>query len=100
MSRGSGESNDANHHFILTSMWDLPAHFELDTAFHYVSHIADLDVPEYAELEARLGWQPRPNLELAVVGQNLLHPNHPEFGRPASRNEIERGVYGKITWRF
>jgi hypothetical protein len=36
-----------------------------------------------------------------VVGQNLLHDHHPEFGFPApTRAEIQRSVYGKIAWRY
>jgi iron complex outermembrane receptor protein len=43
------------------------------------------------------GWR---QLELSVVGQNLLHDRHAEFGPPEARGEIERGVYGKIAWGF
>jgi hypothetical protein len=39
-------------------------------------------------------------LQLALVGQNLLHDRHIEFGSPATRGEIERSVYGKATWQF
>lgn len=99
-SRGSAESHDWNHQFSLWAMWDLPARLELDAGFRYVSHIANMEVPAYGEVDARLAWQPRHNLELAIVGQNLLHDHHPEFGLPAARYEVERSVYGKLTWRF
>ena len=39
-------------------------------------------------------------LELSLVGQDLLHDHHVEFGTPAARGEIERSVYGKVTWQF
>jgi hypothetical protein len=29
-----------------------------------------------------------------------LHAHHAEFGSPATRKEAERGVYGKVVWRF
>lgn len=99
-SGASGESHDADHHAFLWSMWDLPARFEFDAGFRYVSRIANQDVPGYAELDARLAWQPLRMLELSIVGQNMLHSRHPEFGPPDSRNEIERSIYGKVTWRF
>lgn len=99
-SKGSGESHDANHHVSLWSMWDLPARLELDLGLRYVSHIANQQVPAYAEVDARLGWRPRPNLEVSIVGQNLLHSRHVEFGARPNRYEIERSVYGKVTWRF
>ena len=68
--------------------------------FRYVSEIANQNVPGYCELDVRLAWQPRPNLELSIVGRNLLHDRHAEFGVPATRQEVERGVYGKVTWHF
>jgi iron complex outermembrane receptor protein len=46
-----------------------------------------------------VAWRPAPALEAAVVGQNLLHDHHPEFGPPGSRGEIQRGAYASITWR-
>jgi iron complex outermembrane receptor protein len=58
-------------------------------------------VPSYFELDVRLAWHPTKNLELSVVGQNLLHDRHPEYGYPdATREEIKRSVYGKVTWQF
>jgi len=48
----------------------------------------------------RVAWQPAPMLELSVVGQNLLHDHHVEFGTPSARRQIERGVYGAVAWRF
>jgi hypothetical protein len=34
------------------------------------------------------------------VGQNLLGPDHAEFGQPNARRSFERSVFGKVTWRF
>jgi len=48
----------------------------------------------------RLAWRPSPKLEFSIVGQNLLHDHHAEFGAAAARQEIERGVYGKVLWRY
>jgi iron complex outermembrane receptor protein len=97
---GRNEAADSNHHFSLRSALDLPGHFEFDAAFRYVSRIASLGVPGYSELGVRLAWAPTPTLELSIVGQNLLHDHHAEFGDPTDRQEIERGMYGKVLWRF
>jgi len=97
---GSGESHDPNHQFFLRSSLELPWHFEFDASFRYVTGIANQDVPAYPELDLRLAWKPIESLELSIVGQNLLHDHHPEFGALSSRQEIERSVYGKVTWRF
>ncbi|MBA4146726.1 MAG: TonB-dependent receptor [Verrucomicrobia bacterium] len=104
---GRAETSDPRHQFSIRSLLDLPKNFELDLAARYVDRLHNISggqigtVPGYAELDARLGWRPRKDLEFSIVGQNLLHDRHPEFGfsRP-TRPEIERSVYGKVTWRF
>jgi hypothetical protein len=41
------------------------------------------------------------NVELSVVGMNLLDEHHTEIGAPGpSRVEIRRSVFGKLTWRY
>jgi hypothetical protein len=52
------------------------------------------------ELDQRLGWAPIPRLQISVVGQNLLHARHEEFGAPATAQSIERGVFAKAMWGF
>jgi len=98
--RGGSESHDPNRWFSLRSSLDLPGHLEFDATFRFVTHIANQRVPEYGELDARLAWRPVPKLEISIVGQNLLHEQHAEFGAPTTRQEIERGVYGKVAWSF
>jgi iron complex outermembrane receptor protein len=79
---------------------DLPAHLRFDAGLRAIARIANQQVPAYSELNARLTWQPTATLDLSIVGQNLLHRRHAEFGAPATRREIERGVYGLVEWRF
>jgi hypothetical protein len=39
-------------------------------------------------------------LELAVAGQNLFDPHHPEWARdPGPTVEIRRSAYVRLTWR-
>jgi iron complex outermembrane recepter protein len=99
---GASEAADSRHHVSLRSSFDLSRQLELDAGFRYVSRITNPNVttPGYSELDLRLGWLPLPRLELSVVGQNLLHDRHVEFGDPSSAQEIERGVYGKAVWRY
>jgi iron complex outermembrane recepter protein len=83
----------------------LPADLRLDGVLRYVSELANQQLPAYTELNARLTWQPTAALGLSLVGQNLLHDHHAEFGAlgtPAlpTRFEIPRGVYGSVEWRF
>lgn len=98
-SHGSAESAAPDRQFFLRSALELPAHLRFDAGLRAVSGIAVQQVPAYAELDARLGWQAGANLSLSLVGQNLLHDRHVEFGAPAARQEIPRGVYASLEWQ-
>ncbi|PYO62963.1 MAG: TonB-dependent receptor [Gemmatimonadetes bacterium] len=98
--RGSAESHDPERQFIVATSADLPAQLRLGGVLRYVASITNQQVPDYAELNARLTWQPTRTLGLSLVGQNLLHDRHAEFGTGATRREIERGVFGGVEWHF
>ncbi len=100
-SRGATESQAPDRQLFLHSSIDLPAHLGFDAGLRVIGEIARPGVPAYAELNARLTWQPTAKVDLSIVGQNLLNPRHIEFGAPgATRREIERGVYGLVEWHF
>ena len=100
-SRGASESHTPERQFFLQSSLDLPADLRFDAGLRAIDDITNQQVPGYGELNAKLSWQPMPALELSLVGQNLLHRRHVEFGAPgATRRELERGVYGAVAWRF
>jgi iron complex outermembrane receptor protein len=101
LNRATAESDDPQQQMLVQSMMDLPGDFELDTVLRYVDTLPNADVPGYAGLDVRLAWKPNKNVELALVGQNLLDNEHPEFvpDAPGPR-EIERSFYGKITLRW
>jgi iron complex outermembrane recepter protein len=93
-------SSDPDRQLTLRATLDLPGHLQLDADARYVGEIANQQVPAYGELGLRFGWQPVAAVELSLVGQNLLHRRHVEFGAPASQHEIERGVSGSVEWHF
>ncbi len=99
-SRGSAESHTPDRQLFVQSSVDMPAHLRLDGVFRYLSEVANQQLPAYAELNARFTWQPVGALDLSIVGQNLLHKRHAEFGTPTARRQIERGVYGMAQWHF
>ncbi len=100
LNQGSAESDDPEHQFLVQSSADLPGRLELGAVFRYVSELPNPQVPGYAGLDLRLAWKAAERLELAVVGQNLLHGERAEFipSSPSPRS-VERGVYAKVTWR-
>jgi iron complex outermembrane recepter protein len=107
----STNGNSPQHQVYLKSSWDLSENVDFDLMLRYVDCIPVMDVPSYITMDLRLAWRPRKNLELALVGQNLLQQYHYEFGQttefgPTSENpghevsEVPRGVYGTATWRY
>ena len=101
------EGSTPRHQFGMHAALDLPARLHFDAMFRRLSAIRQIPeivtgegLPGYAELSLRLAWDGWRQMELALVGQNLLHDHHAEFGGPASRGDVQRGVYGKIAWGF
>ncbi len=99
------ETADPQHQFSLRSSVDLPRALQLDAALRWVDTLhtnagsTPGTVPAYFELDSRLAWRPLDALELSLIGRNLLHARHPEYGFPnPNRVEIERSVYAEVTW--
>ena len=89
--------------FMVRSLWNVTPDVTFDANLRYVDELPALQVKDYLALDLRIGWTPRPGLEISVVGQNLLDSQHGEYsptflGTP--RVEIQRGVYGMISWTF
>ena len=87
------------------SALDLGNNLQFDAALRYVGDIkvSDVKIDSYVEADLRLGWQARPGLELSLIGQNLLDKRHTEY-LPDFINiqptEVERSIYGRMTWSF
>jgi iron complex outermembrane recepter protein len=91
------QGNDPRHHLNFQSMMDLPANFQLNVMYRYVSELPTPVVPDYFTFDVMLAWQWR-QLEFAVIGKDLAEESHAEFG-PAMQ-EIPRSVTGRASWRF
>ncbi|MCA9480145.1 MAG: TonB-dependent receptor, partial [Nitrospira sp.] len=87
-----------HHQGSLRSLLTLPSHVELDSWVRMVGDLSASNIPGYVELDLRLGWKPWPNLDLSIVGQNLLDRHHPEA--PSSPflatqpTEVQRSILG------
>ena len=107
LDNGLDETADPRSQVFLRSSMDLPGHLELDVNWRWIDKVVNDNngvagvVPAYMETDARIGWHATKNLEISVVGQNLLHDQHPEAGFPGpAQEQIVRGVYGKIAYRW
>lgn len=101
------EGSTPRHQFGLRSFLDLPAGLQLDAQLRSLSAIESLPqivsgegLAGYTELDARLAWQASDVMRVSLVGQNLLHRYHTEFGTPEARGQLERGVYVKLSASF
>jgi iron complex outermembrane recepter protein len=100
----AAEGNDPEFQANIRSQLDLPHNFEFDTAFYYVDNLERFNVPSYIRADLRLGWHPTKNWDVSVAVQNLQDSKHLESGEESTRllslTEVQRSVYGKITWKF
>jgi iron complex outermembrane recepter protein len=99
--RGLSESNDPHHLFSLRTSVDLGRTVELDAFVRHVGALPNPAVPAYTEINARIGWTPTARFEFAIVGQDIAHERHPEFGpETPQRLQFERSVRAVLTVRL
>ena len=93
----AAEGSSPRNQVSLISFIDLPANLQLDGTFRYVDHLQSQNVPRYFNMDLRLGWHASKNVELSLVGQNLLSNHHAEW---SGGTQIQRGIYTKVTGRW
>ncbi len=110
--KSSIETRTPEQQFSLRSDVYLNPKWTWNTQLRYVDELpaANLElmrttlVEAYWALDMRLAWQATPNIELSLVGRNLLEQVHREFAGEALtlyfRNDVERSVYGQVRWQF
>jgi iron complex outermembrane receptor protein len=106
------DSTVPRHNVSLRSSHDLRDNLELDLWLRYVDELPGLvnslqvgnpiHIDDYFALNLRLGWRPFRNLELALVGANLLNDNRLEFVQElySFPTQVERSLYGQLKWSF
>lgn len=96
------EGVDPEHQFQFQSRLNLPRSFELDAGLYHVSQLRAPRVPGYTRIDLRLGWRPAENFAVTFMTQNLFDAKHPEFAETQGTiaTEVQRGIYGKVAWRF
>jgi iron complex outermembrane recepter protein len=93
-------TNDPQRYAMIRSSHDISDRLQLDLTLRYVGKLPEPPVPSYHEMDLRVEWQARPDLDVALVGNNLLHASHAEFGNAPVRSAIERNVLLQVTYRF
>jgi iron complex outermembrane recepter protein len=96
----SDEGANPSRWGILRSSLDLGPRTELDLTLRYVDALAQPVVPSYTALDLRLGWRLRSNVDLSIVGQNLLGAGHGEFTDVTTRTDFKRAVFVKVVCKL
>jgi iron complex outermembrane receptor protein len=93
-------TDDPGRHWLLRASKDLSDTSQVDATLRYQASLPAPAVPAYYEMDVRWMWALLPDTELALVGQNLLHASHVEFGAAPGASVLERSVLLKLTQRF
>ena len=93
-------ANDPRLHGVLRSSFDIGEWQQLDFTLRYNGRLPNPVIPAYYEMDMQWLWKLRPNVDVALIGQNLLHRSHHEFGGRNGRSFYERTALVKVTWRY
>ncbi len=103
-------SSAPKHQISVSSFTKFADNLEMNIWFRYIDQssgislnkMSDVDIDSYFTIDANLIWRPLQDIELSIVGQNLLEDAHPEYVQEiySVDTKIERSLYGKVTCRF
>lgn len=100
------ENSNPRHQVSLFSNMEFDHNWGLDLWLRYTDKLkttTTAPVNAYLALDMRAFWRPIKQLELSLVGQNLIADTHYEFAQDPSnptRSAIEKAFYGQVRWEF
>jgi iron complex outermembrane recepter protein len=98
---GVAEGNDPPHQLGVRAALNLPYRSEVEAFLRRIAALPRPEVPAYTELDIRAAWALSDDVEVALVGRNLLHESHPEFGLAGPRRvELQRSLYARARVTF
>ena len=106
------ENSSPEHQVSLRSTIDFAKDWRLNLWLRYIDDIVVINsenvlggsfaIDDYFIFNANITWMVTENIEFTLAGQNLLEDRQlqyaSEYATPPTA--IERGFYGKVTWRF
>ncbi len=83
------------NHANVRSYYDITTEWELNTAVYWTDELEFFDSPSYWRWDLGVAWDPRPNMRLAIGGQNLTEDQHAEAGEDILNygGEVPRSFY-------
>jgi iron complex outermembrane receptor protein len=89
--------NDPRYQLKLRAQFDLPGRTELDFHLRRIGALPAPFVPAYTTLDARLGWQATPAMDISLVARNLLDRRHYEFEPAAAASYFGRRIFLQVV---
>ena len=87
----------------LKAYWSIDSRFSLNLFYSYRTALTFHSIPSYSGLDANLTWKATENMEIALIGQDLLDPSHPEFSAyflSGPVRELARCYRVRVSLRF
>lgn len=100
---GGVQESSPEQQVFLANHFDLSEYTELDITFRYTDRLSALAIQDYITMDVRLAWRPSDDFEIALIAHDLLDGAHQEFDSMFVNTvptQVQRGIYGKLTWRF
>jgi iron complex outermembrane receptor protein len=90
------------HQFNIRSIYTFPHKVEMTNALYYVDNLTGANINGYYRLDTRISYPITYDIDISLVGQNLLDNRHQEFSAFSYRNseEIGRSVYANLKIKF
>lgn len=81
--------------------WDAGEALAFDAILYYVDELQNYGIEDYLRADLRMAVRLADNVQVELIGQNLIDDSHREFTAPGDVNaaEIGRSVFGRLTWR-
>jgi iron complex outermembrane receptor protein len=105
--QGQFETIDPEHMARVQARFDLPRGFEVDVTTLYVGALPQVvrhipGTPSYTEAGFRVGWRITPQVEISLIGRDVLHDEHVEFISPTSSRVtwLERALFTRLALAF
>ncbi|MDM7949321.1 TonB-dependent receptor [Hydrogenophaga sp.] len=105
---GFGAAGSSPEHMLqLHSLHKVSHNLELDAALYFSSQLSftsqagTVPVEKSTRFDLRLGWQPSRNVEVNLIGRNLLDKRRAEFiGEDVTSSEVPRSLLLQAKWKF
>jgi iron complex outermembrane receptor protein len=93
------QGNDPRTRYNVQSFWDFGGGLDFYLGVRHVASLPQPAVRSYTAIDARVGWQVTPQVELSLLLRNL-NGSHIEWGSGPGAAEFRRSALVQAIWRY